>query len=164
MVEPAGRSYRKSTLADLYDLARLVDRLDHIHFFQRPVVTRDLPDPRELDLNTAYACVAGTGKHVGTSFVQPEHVEEAIAMLHLIAGGEGRWRARPFVSMSSCFVVPPLKFATDACRCLEAAVRAGMPVLLLAAGQAGATSPGGARRRGRAGGRRGARPAWSTSI
>ncbi len=141
MVDPLDRSYRESTLADLYDIARLVDRLDHIHFFQRPIVTRDLSDPRELDLNTAYACVAGTGKHVGTSFVQPEHVDEAVAMLHLIAGGEEQWRARPFVSMSCCFVVPPLKFATDACRCLEAAVRAGMPVLLLAAGQAGATSP-----------------------
>src|ERR687892_180067 len=122
-------------------MARLVDRLDHIHLFQRPVVTRDLADPRELDLNTCYACVAGTRKHVGTSFVQPEHVDEAAAMLHLIADGEERWRARPFVSMSNCFVVPPLKFATDACRCLEAGVRAGMPVLLLAAGQAGATSP-----------------------
>jgi trimethylamine---corrinoid protein Co-methyltransferase len=105
------------------------------------VVTRDLSDPRELDLNTCYACVAGTRKHVGTSFVQPEHVDEAVAMLHLIAGGEQRWRARPFVSMSNCFVVPPLKFATDACRCLEAGVRGGMPVLLLPAGQAGATSP-----------------------
>jgi trimethylamine---corrinoid protein Co-methyltransferase len=141
MVEPEGRDYRESTLADLYDLARLVDRLDHIHFFQRPVVTRDLPDPRELDLNTVYACIAGTAKHVGTSFVQPEHVDEAVAMLHRVAGSEERWRARPFVSMSCCFVVPPLKFAADACRCLEAAVRAGMPVLLLAAGQAGATSP-----------------------
>jgi trimethylamine--corrinoid protein Co-methyltransferase len=141
IVDPATRAYRDSTLADLYDIARLVDRLDHIHLFQRPVVTRDLSDPRELDLNTCYACVAGTRKHVGTSFVQPEHVAEAVAMLHLIAGGEERWRARPFVSMSNCFVVPPLKFATDACRCLEAGVRAGMPVLLLAAGQAGATSP-----------------------
>jgi len=124
MVEPADRSYRESTLADLYDIARLVDRLDHIHFFQRSIVTRDLADPRELDLNTAYACVAGTAKHVGTSFVQPEHLDEAVAMLHLIAGGEPNWRARPFVSMSCCFVVPPLKFAADACRCLEAAVRA----------------------------------------
>jgi trimethylamine---corrinoid protein Co-methyltransferase len=141
IVDVQSRTYRDSTLADLYDIARLVDRLDHIHLFQRPVVTRDLTDPRELDLNTCYACVAGTRKHVGTSFVQPEHVDEAVAMLHLISGGEERWRARPFVSMSNCFVVPPLKFATDACRCLEAGVRAGMPVLLLAAGQAGATSP-----------------------
>jgi trimethylamine--corrinoid protein Co-methyltransferase len=59
----------------------------------------------------------------------------------LIAGGEEKWRARPFVSQSNCFVVPPLKFAYDACLCLETAVRGGMPVLLLSAGQAGATAP-----------------------
>lgn len=62
-------------------------------------------------------------------------------MLHTIAGSEAKWRARPFVSMSNCFVVPPLRFAEDSCRCMEVAVHGGMPVLLLAAGQAGATSP-----------------------
>jgi trimethylamine--corrinoid protein Co-methyltransferase len=62
-------------------------------------------------------------------------------MLHAIAGGEDKWRERPFVSQSNCFVVPPMKFAADACRCLEVAVRGGMPVLLLSAGQAGATAP-----------------------
>ena len=119
----------------------MVDSLDHIHFFQRSVIARDLTDPRDLDVNTCYASVKGTSKHVGTAFTEPEHVEEALAMLHMIAGSEETWRARPFVSMSNCFVVPPMKFATDACRCLEAGVRGGMPVLLLAAGQAGATSP-----------------------
>ena len=141
MVDPVTGDYRKSTLADLYDAARLVDALEHIHFFQRPIVCRDMVDPADLDLNTAYACVAGTAKHVGTSFTQVRHVEDAFLMLHLIAGGEAAWRARPFVSMSSCFVVPPLRFAEDACRCLEAGVRGGMPILLLPAGQAGATSP-----------------------
>jgi trimethylamine--corrinoid protein Co-methyltransferase len=62
-------------------------------------------------------------------------------MLHMIAGGEDKWRARPFVSQSNCFVVPPMKFAYDACKCLEVAVHGGMPVLLLSAGQAGATAP-----------------------
>ena len=52
-----------------------------------------------------------------------------------------KWRERPFVSQSNCFVVPPMKFAEDACRCLETAARGGMPVLLLSAAQAGATSP-----------------------
>ena len=141
MVDPRTREYRESTLSDLYDIARLVDTLEHIHFFQRSIVCRDLEDPRDLDLNTCYAAISGTSKHVGSSWVQPEHVDESLAMLHMVAGGEARWRARPFVSMSSCFVVPPLRFAEDACRCLEAAVRGGMPVLLLAAGQAGATSP-----------------------
>ncbi len=141
IVDAASGVYRESTLADLYDAARLVDSLDNIHFFQRPLVARDMEDPRDLDLNTCYASVAGTRKHVGTSFTQPEHVEEAVELLHMVAGGEEAWRARPFVSMSNCFVVPPFKFAEDACRCLEAGVRAGMPILLLAAGQAGATSP-----------------------
>ncbi len=141
MVDALTGEYRESTLVDLYDIARLVDSLEHVHFFQRTIVPRDMTDPRDLDINTCYACVAGTTKHVGTSFVLPEHLEATMEMLHAIAGGEDRWRARPFVSMSCCFVVPPLKFAEDACRCLEAAVRAGMPVLLLAAGPAGATSP-----------------------
>lgn len=141
MVDPMTGAYRESTLADLYDIARMVDRMEHIHYFQRSIVLRDIEDSRRMDLNTCYASVAGTSKHVGTSFFQPEHVTETIKMLHEIAGGEANWRARPFVSMSSCFVVPPLKFAEDACRCLEAGVRGGMPILLLAAGQAGATSP-----------------------
>ncbi len=141
MVDPVTGKYRDSTLKDLYDIARVVDRMDHIHYFQRSIVCRDLPDPRELDLNTLYACIKGTTKHVGSSWVLPEHVEEGLKLLHYVSGGEDKWRARPFVSMSNCFVVPPMKFAEDACRCLEAAVRGGMPVLLLAAGQAGATSP-----------------------
>ena len=141
MVDVETRAYRESTLADLYDIARLVDALDNIHFFQRSIIARDMVEPRDLDLNTCYAAMAGTTKHIGTSFALPEHLDEALAMLHLVAGGEDRWRARPFLSLACCFVVPPMKFAEDACRCLEVAVRGGMPVLLLAAGQAGATSP-----------------------
>ena len=141
IVDPVTAEYRESTTRDLYDIARIVDTLDHVHFFQRAIVCRDLPDPFEMDFNTCYASVMGTTKHVGTSWVQPEHVNASLEMLHMIAGGEERWRKRPFVSQSNCFVVPPLKFAADACRCLEAAVRGGMPVLLLSAGQAGATAP-----------------------
>jgi trimethylamine--corrinoid protein Co-methyltransferase len=134
-------SYRGSTIQDLYDIGRIVDQMDHIHFFQRAVVPRDLPDPFEMDFNTCYASVMSTTKHVGSSWVQPEHLQASLQMLHAIAGGEKQWRERPFVSQSNCFVVPPMKFATDACRCLELAVHGGMPVLLLSAGQAGATAP-----------------------
>ena len=129
-----------STTRDLYDIARVVDTLEHLHFFQRSVVCRELTDPAEMDFNTTYASVAGTTKHVGSSWVAPEHVEESLKMLHLIAGGEDKWRARPFVSQSNCFVVPPMKFAFDACKCMEVAVRGGMPVLLLSAGLADRTS------------------------
>jgi trimethylamine--corrinoid protein Co-methyltransferase len=45
------------------------------------------------------------------------------------------------VSNSNCFVVPPMKFAEESCITMEACIRAGMPMLLLSAGQAGATAP-----------------------
>ncbi len=141
VVDPVTGDYRDSNVTDLYDCARIVDALDNIHFFQRTLVCRELVDTYELDINTCYASVMGTTKHVGTSMVQPEHVQKCLEMLHMVAGGEDKWRARPFVSQSNCFVVPPLKFAEDACKCLEVAVLGGMPVLLLSAGQAGATAP-----------------------
>lgn len=141
VVDLETRRYRDSLLQDLYDAARIVDTCDNIHFFQRCMVPRDMLDPRDLDINTLYASVMGTRKHVGTSFVQAEHAEEGLQILYAIAGGEEKFRARPFVSNSNCFVVPPLKFAEDACRVLEVLVRGGMPILLLSAGQAGATAP-----------------------
>ncbi len=137
----ANGTYRESQIRDLFDIGRIVDVMENIHFFQRAVVPRDIPDPFEMDFNTCYAAVSSTTKHVGSSWVQPEHVTASLEMLHAIAGGEDKWRERPFVSQSNCFVVPPMKFATDACKCLEVAVRGGMPVLLLSAGQAGATAP-----------------------
>ena len=141
VVDVEANDYRESYLGDIYDAARIVENMDNIHFFQRPMVARDIADPAALDLNTVYAAVKGTTKHVGTSFTEAPFVGPAISMLHDIAGGEDQWRARPFVSNSNCFVVPPLRFATESCQVMEEAVHAGMPVLLLSAGQAGATAP-----------------------
>ena len=141
LVDVEKREYRESLLQDIYDAARIVDGLDNIHFFQRPMVPRDIPDPLDMDFNTLYACVMGTSKHVGTSFTVRENVAPALEMLYAIAGGEENFRARPFVSNSNCFVVPPMKFAEDACGVLEACVDGGIPILLLSAGQAGATAP-----------------------
>jgi len=141
LVDVEKREYRESLLQDIYDAARLVEGLDNIHFFQRPMVPRDVVDPFDMDLNTLYACVMGTTKHVGTSFTVAENVGPALEMLYAIAGGEDKFRARPFVSNSNCFVVPPMKFAEDACGVLEACVQGGIPILLLSAGQAGATAP-----------------------
>lgn len=141
VVDIETEEYRESTTQDLYDAARLVQHLDNVHFFQRPMVCRDIVDALELDLNTIYACCAGTTKHVGVNFSVPENVAPGVELLHMIAGGEAAWRERPFVSNTNCFVVPPFAFAEESCVVLEECVRAGMPVLLLSAGQAGATAP-----------------------
>jgi trimethylamine--corrinoid protein Co-methyltransferase len=54
---------RDSRLRDLYDIGRLVETLDNIHFYLRPVVARDVSND-DIDLNTFYACLAATNKHV----------------------------------------------------------------------------------------------------
>ncbi len=141
MVDVEGRNYRDSTIKDLHDAARITHTLDNVHFLQRPMVARDIADNLEMDLNTIYGCCAGTTKHVGTSFSDPSHVADCLEMIYMIAGGEDKFRERPFVSNSNCFVVPPMKFATESCETMEACIRGGMPVLLLSAGMSGATAP-----------------------
>ncbi|MDV7143299.1 trimethylamine methyltransferase family protein [Tropicimonas sp. TH_r6] len=141
MVNVDTGDYREPSMQDLYDAARIVESLDNLHFFQRPVVCREFEDNLELDLHTLYAACAGTTKHVGTSFTEAANVGPCLELLHEIAGGEDAFRARPFVSNSNCFVVPPLTFAEESCEVMEACIHGGMPVLLLSAGQAGATAP-----------------------
>ncbi len=135
------RTYRDSTLRDLYDAARVADVCENIHFFQRTMIARDMPTPLDLDVNTAYACLAGTRKHFGMAFHDGDTFDRCLELFHLAAGGEAAWRDRPFASNANCFVVPPLKFAEDSCAVLERAARSGTPILVLSAGQAGATAP-----------------------
>jgi len=141
MIDLETGEYRDATLKDLYDATRLVDTLDNIHFFHRSLVARDCPDAWSLDLNTAYVCTAGTRKHIGMSFFQPEHVEKITEYFDMLAGGPGEFRKKPFCSLLSCHVVPPMRFAEESCAALEVGVQLGYPVQLISAGQAGATSP-----------------------
>jgi trimethylamine--corrinoid protein Co-methyltransferase len=133
--------YRESTVADLYDIARLVDRLDNIHWYHRSIVARDAKTILDLDMNTTYACLSGTTKSIAVSYTDSASVRAVQPMLDAVAGGEGKHRARPFCTAVCCHVVPPMRFATESCDALEAAVLAGMPILLVSAGQAGATAP-----------------------
>ena len=133
--------FRPSAISDVYDCARLVDSFEHVHFFGRTCVARDLEDSRDLDLSTAYAVMAGTSKPVGTSWFDPRHVHESVEMFDVALGGPGEFAKRPFVVAYDTFVVPPMRFAEEANRCMVAQVSTGMPVLLLSAGQAGATAP-----------------------
>jgi trimethylamine--corrinoid protein Co-methyltransferase len=134
-------AYRESSLKDLYDAARLVDAMENIHHFSRSVVARDVEDNRLMDINTAYACLMGTSKHVSVSVSDPSHVKDIASLCYSLAGGEAAFRARPFLTVMCCHVVPPMRFAEETCEILELAVQAGFPVQLISAGQAGATSP-----------------------
>lgn len=141
MLDSETKTYRPSTLNDLFDLARLCDTLPNIQWFTRPVVATDIEDWRALDLNTVYAIAKGTTKHLGTSIVLDEHVPEIIDMLDLMVGEKGAFTKRPFLSVHATTIVSPLTFATDSSDVATAAARAGMPILSQTGPMAGATSP-----------------------
>jgi len=139
VLDGATEAFRPATAADLHGLARVVEACDNIHYFLRPTVARDMPDNRHLDLNTAYACLAGTTKPVGTSFTGPETVDEVADMVAVATGTA--FEDRPACFMAAVHVVPPLRFASEGCLVMERAAARGMPIQTCSAGQAGATSP-----------------------
>ncbi|MBM36414.1 MAG: methyltransferase [Acidimicrobiaceae bacterium] len=144
MLDHDTSDFRPSVLQDLYEIGRVVGALEHLHIYVRTVVARDLESSRELDLNTAYAVLRSTTKPIGTSFFQPEHVHDVAQMFNIALTGDpdaDEFRNRPFCIANNTFVVPPLRFAEDSALCLAEQVRVGMPINLLSAGQAGATSP-----------------------
>ena len=98
-------------------------------------------DPLQLDVNTAYACLAGTAKHVCVSASDPNNVRAIADMCATVAGSWARFVEAPFLTIMVCHVVPPMRFAEEACGTIEQAVRLGFPVQIISAGQAGATSP-----------------------
>lgn len=141
MLDVGATKYRPSTLADVYDAARLADRLDHIHAFSRLVVATEIADQLTCDINTAYASVAGTAKHVALTFNDARHVQPTLEMLQLIAGGEKKWRERPFAHGGGCCVISPLRYGCDNAEVCVESIKFGAPVWMVMAPQAGATAP-----------------------
>jgi trimethylamine--corrinoid protein Co-methyltransferase len=98
-------------------------------------------DSDVIDVNTFYAALGGTTKHVMGGCYFPAKVAELKRLAVAIAGGEEAFLARPFMSLNLCYSVSPLRFAEETTETLTAAVRAGFPVAIVSAPLAGATSP-----------------------
>ncbi|MFQ5400601.1 MAG: trimethylamine methyltransferase family protein [Anaerolineae bacterium] len=131
---------RETTLADVGEIGRLVDALDNIHFYLRACVARDIP-AELLDINTYYAAIANTTKHVTGNCFSVQTVRDVLAMAAMVAGGMEKLRARPFISFVTCWTVSPLRYAPETVEVLTEIVRQEMPVILSSAPQSGATSP-----------------------
>ncbi|MHA1600831.1 MAG: trimethylamine methyltransferase family protein, partial [Alphaproteobacteria bacterium] len=136
-----GHRYRPSTIIDVYDFARLIDRLEHVHDFSQVVIATDIADLHDADINMAYAAMAGTTKHIVLSPNNARHMDDLIHLMDLVLGGEGKHKERPFCSAGGCCVVSPLAYGDDNSEICLAATRTGAPVWAVMAPQAGATAP-----------------------
>jgi trimethylamine--corrinoid protein Co-methyltransferase len=131
---------RSTTLNDMYQLARLTDRLDNIHFFVRPCAPTDIP-VNDHDANAIFACLRGTAKHVMSGLTNEAGVHKMLDIAAMVAGGREVLTQKPFISVIASFAISPLKLCTQSTLIMLEAVRNRIPVALSAAPMAGSTSP-----------------------
>lgn len=131
---------RHTTLRDLYDLGRLVDQLDNIHFFLRPCIPKDIPEAL-YDENVFYTCLKATAKHVMAGVNDVDGFHKMLDIASMVAGNSKSLKARPFVSVIASFAISPMRLCTHSTRIMQAAARHQIPVALSCAPMAGVTSP-----------------------
>jgi trimethylamine--corrinoid protein Co-methyltransferase len=131
---------RPSVVKDIHNIARIVEEMKHIHFFQNCCVPGDVPI-EHYDLNIAFAAMLGTNKHVmfGCNFDQG--LRETFRMVARIAGGKEALKAKPVFSISACVIISPLKFCTQSTLNARAAAELGVPTAVTSAPMSGSTSP-----------------------
>lgn len=131
---------RASTLEDQLKLAKLVEGLENVHFFQAPVVPTDVPE-KDMSLNSFYASLRGTKKNVQESVTGPEKVKEIVEMASLVAGSQKALLERPFISFVTSWMVSPLKLDVGTTKVLEEITNYRIPVALSSAPVTGSTAP-----------------------
>ena len=141
MLDIGASTYRPSTLLDIYDAARLTDRMANIHAFSRLVVATEIEDQRVCDINSAYASAAGTRKHLQLTFADAANVQPTLEMLYMIAGGKEKYHQRPFANGGGCPVISPLRYGRDNSEVCVESIKMGAPIWIIVAPQAGATAP-----------------------
>jgi trimethylamine--corrinoid protein Co-methyltransferase len=131
---------RATRLDDIAQIGRLVDALDNIHFYLRPVVAHDVPN-HLLDVNTAYAALTSTTKHVMTSAYTVPSARDVIELVSMVMGSREAYEARPIVSFVTSWLISPLRYAPETVEVLIELVRQNIPVAISSAPQSGATAP-----------------------
>ncbi|MCP4309634.1 MAG: trimethylamine methyltransferase, partial [Bacteroidetes bacterium] len=140
ILDPETGEVRSTTLQDLYNVSRLVEQLDNVHFLVRPCIPTDI-DKSDYDINMFYACMTGSSKHVMSGVNDEAGLHNVIEMASLIAGGKEKLQERPFVSVITSFAISPLKLCTQSTLIMQEAIRNNIPVALSSAPMAGSTSP-----------------------
>ena len=107
------KSYRPSTLRDIYDFTRLVDQLENIHMLGDTVLANDIEDDFTHDINTVYAILSGSQKPACITFRDRSHIPHAIRLFDFASGGEGSFMKKPSVIFGGCPIVSPLRIGRE---------------------------------------------------
>ncbi|MBN1188787.1 MAG: trimethylamine methyltransferase family protein [Dehalococcoidales bacterium] len=139
MYEPDTGIRRPATLADLKNIARLVDQLENIHILLLPTYPNDLP-VEQVDVNRFYAGLDNTTKHIMGGVYTVEGALDVVKMAELVAGSPEALKKRPIVSIIACSISPFIidsKYGDMVVKIAET----GVPLVCPSEPLCGATSP-----------------------
>lgn len=131
--------YRLTKLRDVANTATLVDNLDYIRFYIIACQAHDIK-PTNYHLLDFYYALNYTTKHVMGGCDDLRGAEQMWKLASIIAGGEGRLREKPFVSVITNSI-SPLTMEVSTLNVLHFCTTHGIPVTCAPAPIAGATSP-----------------------
>lgn len=137
--EPGSDENRPSELRDIRDLARVVDKLDNIHFYMLNVYPNDI-ESGAVDVNRFGAALNNTRKHVMGGVYSIDGIRNVVNMASKIAGSEQALREKPFISMVTC-VISPFVIDKHYGRLTMEVAKSGIPVVVPTEPLCGATSP-----------------------
>jgi trimethylamine--corrinoid protein Co-methyltransferase len=137
--DPAVNQKKQASMEDLRCIARLVDKLDNIHFFLLPTYPNELP-LEQVDVNRFFAGLDNTTKHVMGGVYTLDGAEQVIQMAQIISGSAENLHQRPLISMIAC-IISPLRIDKTYGDMLVTIARNGIPVACPAEPLCGATAP-----------------------
>ena len=139
LVDPRTGEYRQPGIADVREVARLVDALDCMDTYESAVGATDVP-AATASLHKWEAAAHNTTKPVGSEATSGADVRGILAMAAVMAGGADELRRRPLAGFGVC-PVSPLKLPRDATEVIIETARAGVSDTILSMAMAGGSSP-----------------------
>ncbi len=131
---------RGTLLKDQYNISKLVDTLDNIHFYQSAVAPLDIP-PKRYEPNILFAAMMGTTKHIMFGCNFRSGLKEAFKIASLVVGDDQALRAKPVFSICACAIISPLKFCSQSVANIQEAAKLGLPATITSAPMSGSTAP-----------------------
>ena len=139
IIDPVTGYERRSRSDDLARIAHLVNELPGYDVFSISTLSDDAP-AGQFSLSRYYPSIKNTVKPIRAN-TPPAELDTVMRLAYLVAGGEGAFRQRPFISHHYCPVVSPLTMDFDSTQLLIYFSEQNLPSYFSIVPNAGLTSP-----------------------
>jgi trimethylamine--corrinoid protein Co-methyltransferase len=140
IIDPVTGKVRRSTSDDIARIAHLINELPGYDVFSISTLADDAPEGY-FTLARLYPALKNCLKPVRSTATDIEDAEKVLRLAYLIAGSEGAYRERPFITHHFCPVISPLTLDHNSTELLIFFVEQGLPVYPSIVPNAGLTSP-----------------------